>query len=360
MSGENDDDKSFEPTQRRLDEARKRGQIPVSSDLYGAASLAGLLVAGLIFGPSAISQTGLAAQGLLDGAERLAPRLLSAPDAPLTGIGFALLWPLAPFLGFPMVFVLVMAALQQALFFAPDRILPKLSNISPLSNARNKFGREGLFQFAKSAAKMAIIGLLLVTFTLSKGEEILTSLRMTPAQSTLTLLDLMMQFLVLALLLTAVIGGVDYGWQVFRHLVRNRMTRKEMMDEMKDSEGDPHTKAKRRQRGQDIAMNQMLADVAKADVVIVNPTHFAVALKWKRGDTSAPICLAKGVDEIAAKIRDRAAEHGVPLHRDPPTARAIYATVEVGKPIRHDHYKAVAAAIRFAEAMRKKSKGFGW
>ncbi len=359
MSEENDDDKSFEPTQRRLEEVRKRGQIPVSVDLYGAASLAGLLVAGLIFGPNAVSQTGLAAQGLLDGAERLAPRLLSAPDAPLTGIGFALLWPLAPFLGLPLVFVLLMAALQQALVFAPDRILPKLSNISPIANAKHKFGRDGLFQFTKSAAKMAIAGILLVTFTLSRGDEILTSLRMTPAQSTLILLGLMTRFLELALLLTVVIGGIDYGWQVFQHLTRNRMSRKEVMDEMKESEGDPHTRAMRRQRGQDIAMNQMLADVAKADVVIVNPTHYAVALKWKRGDKSAPICLAKGVDEIAARIRDRAAEHGVPLHRDPPTARAIFATVEVGKPIRHDHYKAVAAAIRFAEAMRKKSTGFG-
>ncbi len=358
MSAENDDDKSYEPTQRRLDEARKRGEIPASADLYGAASLAGLLVAGLIFGPNAVSKTGLAAQGLLDGAERLAPRLLSAPDAPLAGIGFALLWPLAPFLGFPLVFVLVMAALQQALVLAPDRIMPKLSRISPFANAKHKFGREGLFQFGKSAVKLGITGALLVAFTLSKAEEVLTSLRMTPAQSTVTMLGLMMQFLMLALLVSATIGAIDYGWQALQHLMRNRMSRKELVDEMKDSEGDPYTKAKRRQRGQEIAMNQMLADVAKADVVIVNPTHYAVALKWKRGDKSAPICLAKGVDDIAAKIRERAAEHGVALHRDPPTARAIYATVDVGKPIRHDHYKAVAAAIRFAEAMRKKARGW--
>ena len=100
----------------------------------------------------------------------------------------------------------------------------------------------------------------------------------------------------------------------------------------------------------------MLAEVAKADVIVVNPTHYAVALQWKRGDKSAPICLAKGVDDKATRIREKAAEAGIPIHRDPPTARAIYGSVEVGQPIQHEHFKAVAAAIRFAEAMRKKAK----
>ena len=104
-------------------------------------------------------------------------------------------------------------------------------------------------------------------------------------------------------------------------------------------------------------MAQMLQDVARADVVLVNPTHYAVALKWQRGDRTAPICLAKGVDDIATRIREKASEAGVPIHRDPPTARAIYASVEIGDPIRPEHFKSVAAAIRFAEAMRKRAKG---
>jgi flagellar biosynthesis protein FlhB len=134
------------------------------------------------------------------------------------------------------------------------------------------------------------------------------------------------------------------------------MSRKDLTDEMKDSEGDPHVKGQRRQRAQDIATNQMLADVSGADVIIVNPTHYAVALKWKRGARTAPICVAKGVDEIAAQIRARAAEHGIPIHSDPPTARAIHAAVEIGAPIQAEHFKAVAAAIRFAEAMRSKAR----
>ena len=103
-------------------------------------------------------------------------------------------------------------------------------------------------------------------------------------------------------------------------------------------------------------MNQMMAEVAKADVVIVNPTHYAVALKWDRRARRAPVCVAKGVDEIAARIRERAAAAGVPIHRDPPTARALYASVDLGCEIRPDQYRAVAAAVRFAEAMRKRAK----
>jgi flagellar biosynthetic protein FlhB len=127
-----------------------------------------------------------------------------------------------------------------------------------------------------------------------------------------------------------------------------------MMDEHKNSEGDPHLKAKRRQKGQEIATNRMLSDVKTADVIIVNPTHYAVALKWDRASGRAPICVAKGVDEIAARIRERAAESGVPLHSDPPTARMLFVHLDVGQEVQPEHYRAVAAAIRFAEAMSKK------
>jgi flagellar biosynthetic protein FlhB len=114
-------------------------------------------------------------------------------------------------------------------------------------------------------------------------------------------------------------------------------------------------KASRRQKGQEIAMNKMLVDVATADVVVVNPTHYAVALKWEKGSGRAPVCVAKGVDEIAARIREKAAAAGVPLHRDPPTARILHATLKVGQEISQDQYRAVAAAIRFAEKLRQKA-----
>jgi flagellar biosynthetic protein FlhB len=134
------------------------------------------------------------------------------------------------------------------------------------------------------------------------------------------------------------------------------MTRKEMTDEMKESEGDPHVKGQRRSRAIAIATNRMLADVDAADVVVVNPTHYAVALKWDRVRGDAPRCVAKGVDEVAARIRERATLAGVPIHRDPPTARALHASLEIGDEVARADWRAVAAAIRFAEKMRARAR----
>jgi flagellar biosynthetic protein FlhB len=150
---------------------------------------------------------------------------------------------------------------------------------------------------------------------------------------------------------------MDFLWQRAQFLRRQRMSLKELRDESKETEGDPHTKQMRRQKGYDIAMNQMLSDVPDADVIVVNPEHYAVALTWARSDGTAPVCVAKGVDEIASRIREVAIESGVPIYRDPPTARALFATMEIGDEIPVDHYRAIAAAIRFADAIREKARG---
>ena len=164
------------------------------------------------------------------------------------------------------------------------------------------------------------------------------------------------EFLSAVLIVAAVMGAVDWLWEWLQHLRKNRMTRQELMDETKSSEGDPQMKQQRRARAQAIAMNQMLGDVPGADVVVVNPTHYAVALRWDRAGRGVPVCVAKGVDEVARRIRETAAEAGVPIFSDPPTARSLHATVEIGAPILPDQFKAVAAAIRFADLMRQKAR----
>ncbi len=166
-------------------------------------------------------------------------------------------------------------------------------------------------------------------------------------------------FMFVVLLIALGVGAIDYLWQHHDHLRKNRMSHKEIRDEHKQQEGDPYLKQERRQRGSQIASQQMMADVPEADVIIVNPSHYAVALKWSRAPGSAPICVAKGVDHIARTIRECAMENGVPIHRDPPTARAIHASTEIGQEIDPDQYRSVAAAIRFAEMMRRKARSFG-
>jgi flagellar biosynthetic protein FlhB len=134
------------------------------------------------------------------------------------------------------------------------------------------------------------------------------------------------------------------------------MSREEMKREQKESEGDPHLNARRRERARELADGRMLSRVDEASVVVTNPTHYAVALAWERARGGAPVCVAKGADEVAARIRERAEAAGVPLHPDPPTARALFAAVPLGAEIRPEHYRAVAAAILFAEEMRARRR----
>jgi flagellar biosynthesis protein FlhB len=358
--GEDDDaDKAYDPTQKRLDDARQRGEFARSQDLLTAAAVAGFVLVSIGSGGDALLQAGAAAMVLIDQPAELSDAMSKGGQPIMMQLLGAVLMPLMPFFLVPAVAVITVLAATKGIVFNLEKLAPKLSRISPMATAKQKFGLDGLIEFGKSTAKLVIISLLIGWFLVGQAPIILHSFSLEPALALTVMLRLLSEFILLVLLILVVIGGLDFCWQFFRHLQRNRMSRKEMTDEMKDAEGDPHVKGQRRQRAQDIATNQMLADVPTADVIIVNPTHYAVALKWKRGSRTAPICVAKGVDEIAARIRERAAAAGVPLHSDPPTARAIHATVKIGMPIAAEHFKAVAAAIRFAEAMRARARKSG-
>lgn len=351
-------EKEYAPSERRLDEARRQGDIPMGRDLMAAGGLGGFVLAVLAW-PDGLIRVASALQAILDRAESLAPQLASGQPAawgPLVaelGIG------LAPAFLLPGVVVVAVLLAHRGLVFAPDRIRPKLSRVSLIAGAKRRFGREGLFEFGKSTVKLALIAGVLGMFLASGSDRILSGLALAPAQVTLLMLRMMAEFLLLVLVVQLVIGGVDLLWQRVEHLRRNRMTRKEMTDEMKHSEGDPQIKAQRRMKAMEVAGNRMLADVATADVVIVNPTHYAVALRWNRKARGAPVCVAKGVDDTAMAIRAKAMEAGVPLRHDPPTARALYATVALGEEIHPEHYRPVAAAIRFAESLRARVRAGG-
>jgi flagellar biosynthesis protein FlhB len=357
VSGQEDEaDKEHDASQQKLDQARKEGDLPKSVDLQMAVTIGGLLLAFFSFGAWAMERAGTAGMVILDQADRLSSLVMASGSGPIGGIVLAFaLPPIALVLLAPVLVVALLIA-TRGIVFAPAKLAPKLSRISPIATAKQKFGLEGLVEFAKSVIKLSLVSAILYVFLASRFEDILASLYLTSAMSAALLVRLLLEFLFILFLIQLALGGVDYLWQIHRHGQRNRMSRKEVMDEFKDNEGDPHLKAARRQRAQEVATNRMLTDVATADVVVVNPTHYAVALKWDRKKGGAPVCVAKGVDEIATKIRERAATHGVPIHSDPPTARAIHATVEIGQEIRTEQYRAVAAAIRFADAMRKRAR----
>lgn len=356
MSDEDDGEKQHEPTQKRLDDARRRGEVVRSAEVTLAAAYGGLLLAALGPGAAAVHRLGETGMTLLDRAEVAAALLLGGGRATAGGLIAAVLVPALPFLGLPAAAVLVTLLAKRAVVFAPEKLAPRLSRIDPLANARQKFGRGGLFEFARSTVKLVVISFILGWFLVDRLPRMLLAQQLDAGLAAAELGRMIVEFLLLVFTATASMGAVDYLWQRQEHLRRNRMSRQEVMEEFRESEGDPHVKGQRRRRAEAIATNRMLADVPAADVVIVNPTHYAVALRWDRGSRRAPVCVAKGVDEIAARIRATAATAGVPIRPDPPAARAIHSSVEIGREILPEHYAAVAAAIRFAETMRRRAR----
>jgi flagellar biosynthetic protein FlhB len=353
MSDEADDDKQYEASQKKLDDARAKGEVVKSTDLTTAASYAGIVLAVASIGGSSLIGIGSTLKVVMDQADVLSANLFTGSQNPFLGLLISdTILHMLPWFVIPAGLAIISLLGQQAIVFAPDKLQFKLSRISPISGIKNKFGRQGIFEFTKSLTKLLLYGIILGFYLFSKWDRIIATMYLTPAMVMVELGRLATGLMLIVLIVAAMLGIVDYIWQFAEHHRKNRMSRKELMDEMKQSEGDPKLKQERRQKAISIAMNQMLSDVPKSDVVIVNPTHYAVALKWDRTSIGAPVCIAKGVDEIAARIREVATENGIPIHSDPPTARALFAAVDVGSEIAQDQYAVVAAAIRFAEKMR--------
>jgi flagellar biosynthetic protein FlhB len=212
-------------------------------------------------------------------------------------------------------------------------------------------------EFAKACAKLALLLAVLALSLAGMGDTLAASVRVAPRLAARAFEEPLWALLSGAIAVALAVGLADFLWQRHSHRGRLMMSREEMKKERRDSEGDPHLNARRRERARALADRRMLESVPEASVVVTNPTHYAVALAWDRAGGGAPVCVAKGMDEVAARIRARALAAGVPLHPDPPTARALFATAPLGAEIRPEHYRAVAAAILFAEGVRARRGG---
>lgn len=353
-------DKQHEPTQQRLERARREGDVAYSTELTAAASYGALYLALLLGGGWITTQFLNLLRGFFQspdeiGASMMGPEGLDARVA----LTLRVLGAVAPAFGAVMIATLASIFVQQAAVFAPGKLAPKWSRLSIVDAAKQKYGPRGLFEFAKGFVKLVAI-ILIIAIAMHDRILELPHLAQFPAEAFGPIIYREATFFLgYVTLAAAAIAAVDYPWQVFQHRQKLRMTTDELKRESKENEGDPYLKSQRRERGREIARNRMIADVPTANVVIVNPTHYAVALKWSREKGGAPICVAKGVDAVAARIREAAAEAGVPIRRDPPTARSIYAIVEIGQQIRREHYAAVAAAIHFADEVRRKTRKGG-
>lgn len=348
-------EKSQEASPKKLEQARKKGEIPRSTDAQAMLAYIGFALAVGMGGAWSVVLLGEVLMAFLDRPQELVELAVEGAGPDIAGeilmeVGLGV----APVLVLPAVLILLFLIARRGIVLAPTKLMPKWSKISPVSNAKQKYGPQGLFEFLKSAIKLIAVGVVLGFVVWAEFDYLPGYARIEARHLILLLEKQLWDLLIGVMIVWLVISLIDTSYQRQSHLKRMRMTYQEMKDENKQTEGDPYFRAARRERAREIANNRMLHDVPTADVVIVNPTHYAIALKWSRAHSTVPVCVAKGKDEIARMIRLRAEQAGVPIHEDPPTARSLHAMVAIGQPIEQDHYKAVAAAIIFADKMRAK------
>jgi len=360
--GESQDgqEKSHDPTPGRIDKARQDGDVAQSKEANAAASYVGFYIALALASGGAAAALAFSMSQFLRDPATFADQAFNGDGASfIFSVSSTSLQGAIAFFALPALGVLVSLLAQQSITFSFKKIKPKMSRLSLVSNAKKKYGPDGLGEFAKSATKLLVVCFVFGLIFAQRFTELPVDTRLPAQYLPQALLREGVIFAGFIVIFSAALAMVDLPWSKHQHMKKLKMSYEELKKESKEQEGDPTMKQSRRERGQAIARNRMMKDVPDADVIIVNPTHYAVALKWDRKAGAAPVCVAKGTDEIAAKIREVAAVAGVPIRSDPPTARAIHASVEIGEEVKREHYAAVAAAIHFADAMRNKASSYG-
>ncbi len=347
MSDTNDAaSRTEEPTPRKLQQAREKGDVAKTPDL---APLASLLAAASVLAVGGGYFAQQMAVGLLP--------FLDHPDAMrLTGGGMAAVMAQSARAAAPLMLTLFGAAaaagaagnlVQHGFLYTPDKLKPEFSRVSPMAGFKRIFGLEGLVHFLKSVLKLMVVALVAWWVLKPHLAQIKALTYLEPAGLLPVAADILRRMVFAVAGVMLVIAGFDWFWQRQRFMARMRMSKEELKEDFKQSEGDPHVRARQKQMRNERARRRMMQAVPNATVVVMNPTHFAVALKYDAGETPAPMCVAKGVDTLALKIRATAEAAGVPVIEDPPLARALYAAVDIDDVIPAKHYEAVAKVIGF-------------
>lgn len=352
MAEEQDEtEKTEDPTQKRLEDALKRGDVVKSQEVNTWFVIGGATLVLMTFSGSAAQSVMTMMRGLIANSYEIS---VDGPALPalFQKIGVEMIAALAvPFL------LLLLAALagnviQHRLVWSFEALTPKLSKISPGAGLKRLFSKQALANFAKGIVKLVLVGSVLTALMWPERTRIM-ALSRSDLDAVLPLtsrLALKLMGAVVAML--AVVAAADYLFQYRQWFARQKMSLRELKEEFKQSEGDPAIKGKMKQLRHSRMRKRMIAAVPKAAVVIANPTHYAVALQYERG-MDAPVCVAKGVDALALKIREIAGEHNIPIVENPPLARILHAAVELDQAIPPEHYKAVAEVIGYVLRLRR-------
>ena len=345
--------KTEEPTQKKLDEAKRKGQVASSREVNHWFMILAAAVVVMTF-----------AHPMMRDMKSVFSRFIAQPHAipvdagnlrdTLTStfaeLGVAVIAPLTVL----VIGALLAGLIQNGLVIAPERLKPKMEKISLKSGFKRLFSLKSIAEFLKGLFKLIIVGVtatLLVLPELDRVEQ-MTTFDIGELLDVLYLLALKVLIGVVAII--SIIAALDFLYQKFEHTKSMRMSRQEIKDELKQTEGDPIVRARLRQIRQERARRRMMAAVPDASVVITNPTHFAVALKYELTDMNAPVLLAKGVDSLALRMKEIAREHDIPVVENPPLARALHAGVEIDEEIPEEHYRAVAEIIGYVMRLKRK------
>ena len=354
MAEEQDDSqKTEDPTSRRLDEARKRGQVANSREINNLLMLGVFSLSVLLFGGGAAGALHKASMPFIE-----SPDLIPADFGHLVQIGWKLLGALLIAGAVPLVLAIAAAIgagyLQFGLIFSAESITPKLSKISPFAGLKRMFSMRAMAEFVRGLLKIAVVASVAAFLILPEVAHFNKLIGMEMIQLLSEMKWLLAKLLIGVVSIVAAIAAVDVIYQRMQHLREMRMSRQEIKDEFKETEGDPLVKGRLRQLRMERTRRRMMAQVPHSDVVVTNPTHYAVALKYDPGTMAAPKMMAKGVDKVAQRIREIAKEHGIPIVENPPLARGLYAAVEIDQEVTPEFYKAVAEVISYIFRLKRR------
>jgi len=349
--GQEDTERSEDPTQKRLDEALERGDVAKSQEVntwfvIAAGALLLMAFSGPMVNGIATTLRGLVAhsgsirvdgRGFTSIVEKLSLEVVAVVAIPLLLLALAAV-------GGNMI--------QHRLVWSTEALKPKFSKVSPMAGFGRLFSKQALANFVKGLIKLALIGTIMTALMYPERFRLDALVRIDPAAMLSITQSLSLQMMGAVVAVLALIAAADYLFQYRQWFERQKMSVRELKEEFKQTNGNPEVKAKIRQIRQTRSRKRMMAAVPDASVVITNPTHFAVALKFERG-MNAPICVAKGADLIARKIREVATEHNIPIVENPPLARALHATVEIDQEIAPEHYQAVAEVIGYVMRLNR-------
>ncbi|MCO5131081.1 MAG: flagellar biosynthesis protein FlhB [Xanthobacteraceae bacterium] len=356
MSDDNDGpEKTEDPTQKRLDDALQRGDVAKSQEVNTWFMIAG---ATLVF----TSFAGSIGGGLQNPLRNLIANswMIRADGPGLLALARDLAYLLIAVLGVPLL-LLALAAIaanmvQHRLVWSGESLKPKLSKLSPLAGAKRIFGKQAAANFLKGLFKVIALGAVMTMVLWPDRFRFEAMVRAEPATILYSTMTLTQHLLTATVAVLALVAIADFFFQYRQWFEKQKMSLQELKEEFKQSEGDPHIKGRLRQLRHARMKKRMMAAVPKASVVITNPTHYSVALQYDRG-MAAPVCVAKGVDAVAFKIREVAKAHDIPIVENVPLARALYATVEIDDEIPVEHYHAVAEIIGYVMNLKRGLSG---